>query len=234
MWRLQSAFLTDPGVAAQDRYAKEIPVTTPVSTTYSPTTPSSTTEAAASEAKEVVSTAASAGGEVAGVAKEQASQVIGESVDQAKDLVSSLASTLQAQLHTQTGKVGEHLSALSTQLTEGDTSGVVGQVLNEVGTRLRTLADHVQQSGPEGVLADLRSYARRSPGSFLLGAAAAGLVTGRLTKGLTAGKNDTAPASTSSVPEGLPATFPPISPVPVAGAAVVDPYPPTTVLGGLQ
>jgi hypothetical protein len=210
-----------------------------LSTTPNPSHTSPAAEAAASEAKDVGATAAYAAGdvasttleastEVAAVAKEQAAQVLGDSIDEAKDLASSVAATVKEQFSTQSGKVSEQLSALSEQLTAGDTSGVVGQVMSEAGQRLRTLADHLQSVGPEGVLSDLRAYARRNPGSFLLGAAAAGLVTGRLVKGLGAGSTPQTPAGPTSAP-ALPTYQAPPSPAPVA-----DPYPPTTVLGGVQ
>jgi hypothetical protein len=157
-------------------------------TTPTRTGTSSTTETAATEAKEVAGTAVDATAEVAGTAKEQAGQVLGEGLDQAKNLAGQATATLQDTLRAQSEKVSEQLTTISQQLTNGDTSGVVGQVMTEAGQRLRGLADHLQSAGPEGVLSDLRAYARRNPGSFLLGAAAAGLVTGRLVKGLNAGK----------------------------------------------
>lgn len=182
-----------------------------------PTT--TTTDVAKEQAAQVGQAAAGSGAEVAGTAKEQAGQVIGESIDQAKDLAGTVASTVQDQLRAQSGKVGEHLSKISSQLTEGDTSGVVGQVMTEAGQRLRGLAEHLERTGPEGLLEDVRRYARRSPGSFLLGAAAAGVVAGRLTKGLKA----------SSSSPATPAAPVPSTPV----SALDDPYPPTTVLGGV-
>ncbi|GAB3951736.1 hypothetical protein GCM10027614_54210 [Micromonospora vulcania] len=40
------------------------------------------------------------------------------------------------------------------------------------------------------MLDDVRTYARRHPGTFLAGAAVAGLLVGRLTRGLTASGSD--------------------------------------------
>lgn len=173
--------------------------------------------AATSATGDVAGTAAAATGDVATTAKEQAGNVVGESLDQAKDLAGQARDTVADQVRSQTERLTGQLQSLSGQLREGDTSGIVGQVLSEAGQRLQALADHVQQAGPEGVLADLRSYARRNPGSFLLGAAAAGLVTGRLVKGMTSG------GSGSPTPQAV--SSPVTTGIAPAGAPGIDPYP---------
>lgn len=142
---------------------------------------------AKNEAGNVASTAAGAAGEVAGTAKQEASNVVNETVTQAKNLTGQVKEQAQQQVSAQSQKLTGSLRGLSEQLSNGDTSGVVGQVLTEVGERVQGLADHLETVGPEGLLDDLRSYARRSPGMFLLGMAAAGFVSGRLVKGMTAG-----------------------------------------------
>jgi hypothetical protein len=170
-------------------------VTTPHTTQEAATSPggeaAQAAGAAPSAAGEVAGTAATATSDVVSTAKEQAGHVLGESLDQAKDLAAEVRSTLTDQLRSQSERLADQLHGLSGQLTEGDTSGVVGQVMTEAGQRLRAVADRLQRSGPEGVLADLRSYARRNPGSLLLGAAAAGVVTGRLVKGVSSGSPGT-------------------------------------------
>lgn len=93
-------------------------------------------------------------------------------------------------MSSQTEKATSVLRDVAKQLHEGDTSGMVGTVLTEVGTRVQGLADALESKGPQGLLDDVRRYARRSPGTFLLGAALAGLVTGRLVKGLQAPQRD--------------------------------------------
>lgn len=173
--------------------------------------------AATSAASDVAGTAAAATGDVASTAKEQAANVVGESIEQAKDLAGQARETIADQVRSQTERLTGQLQSLSGQLKEGDTSGMVGQVMTEVGQRLQALADHVQNAGPEGVLADLRGYARRNPGSFLLGAAAAGLVTGRLVKGMTSGG--------SGSPEPQAISTPVTTGLAPAGTPGVDPYP---------
>ena len=136
------------------------------------------------QAASVAQSATSAAAEVSGTAKEQVSSVVGETVAQARDLSGQVRQQAAQQVSTQTENATTALRGVAKQLTEGDTSGMVGTVLTEVGQRVQGLADALERKGPQGLLDDVRRYARRSPGSFLVGAAVAGLVTGRLVKGM--------------------------------------------------
>jgi hypothetical protein len=142
----------------------------------------------AEQAAQVAGAAGTAAADVAGAAKTEAANVIGESLDQAKDLASTVRTQVADQLSSQGDRLTEGLRTLSSQLAEGDTSGVVGQVLKEAGQRVQALADYAERTGPQGIVTELRSYAKRNPGTFLLGAALAGLVGGRVVKGITANK----------------------------------------------
>jgi hypothetical protein len=53
----------------------------------------------------------------------------------------------------------------------------------------------LQNREPAQLLDDVRSFARRKPGLFLLGAAAAGVLAGRLTSGVKAAHSDTSPST---------------------------------------
>lgn len=149
------------------------------------------------QAASVAQTATSAASDVTGTAKEQVGNVVGETVQQAKDLSGQVKEQVGTQVTAQTEKLTGTLRQLGTQISDGDTSGVVGQVLSEVGQRVQVFADRLEQTGPQGLLEEVRDYARRSPGTFLLGAAIAGLVTGRLVKGMTASSQ-----SQQSLPAG--------------------------------
>ncbi|MEK8109106.1 phage holin family protein [Micromonospora sp. M12] len=54
------------------------------------------------------------------------------------------------------------------------------------GRRRQQAAGWLDEREPGEVLDEVRTYARRNPGTFLAGAAVAGLLVGRLTRGLTA------------------------------------------------
>jgi hypothetical protein len=170
--------------------------------------------------------------QAAGTAKDEAAQTAQEGVQQVKDLASTVKDQLGTQIGSSSEKLTGSLRSLSTQLKEGDTSGVLGQVMSEAAERLQKLADHVESTGPQGLLEDLRSFARRTPGSFLLSALAGGVVAGRATKGLSGGGS--AGASANGVSStGLSNTdqfgavqatgMAPVAPIPAAGTAAGDP-----------
>lgn len=160
------------------------------------------------EAGNVASTAAGAAADVAGTAKQEAGNVLGETVEQAKNLTTQVKEQASQQISTGSEKLTGGLRGLSEQLANGDTSGVVGQVLSEAGTRVQSLADHLERVGPQGLVTELRDYARRSPGTFLVGMAFAGFATGRVVKGLSAGKQQQALPPTTSPPVGTAAGAP--------------------------
>jgi uncharacterized protein YjbJ (UPF0337 family) len=157
------------------------------------------------QAASVAQTATSAAGDVTGTAKEQVGNVVGETVQQARDLSGQVKEQVGTQVTAQTEKLTGSLRQIGAQISDGDTSGIVGQVLGEVGQRVQTLADRLEQTGPQGLLEEVRDYARRSPGTFLLGAAIAGLVTGRLVKGMTAQDQPALPSGPTG-PAGLTGT----------------------------
>lgn len=158
------------------------------------------------EAANVASTAVDAAGSVAGTTKQEIGNVLGEGLDQAKNLTGQVKEQASQQLNTGSEKLTGSLRGLSEQLSSGDTSGVVGQVLSEAGSRVQALADQLERKGPQGVLDDVQDYARRNPGTFLLGMAAAGFLTGRLIKGTQA--NNAQPALPSARPSGTAAGDP--------------------------
>jgi hypothetical protein len=183
------------------------------------------------EATNVASTAAGAAGDVAGTAKQEVGNVLGEGLEQAKNLTGQVKEQASQQLSTGSEKLTGSLRGLSQQLSNGDTSGIVGQVLSEAGTRVQSLADELERKGPQGVLNDLQDYARRNPGTFLIGMAAAGFLTGRLVKGVQAKE---APRALPAAPTGT------AGGAPLAGIAepslgtsagyVTSPYPEETYL----
>lgn len=157
------------------------------------------------QAVSVANTATVAAGEVTGSAKEQVGNVVGETVAQAKDLTGQVRQQATQQVAGQTQKATSALRDLSRQLNEGDTSGYVGTVLTEVGQRVQAFADTLEQKGPQGLIDDARRYARRSPGTFVLGAALAGLVAGRIGKGISASSgSSTASGSSARTASGQP------------------------------
>lgn len=159
-----------------------------------------TATTAKDEAAQVGQVAASATSDVASTAKQQAGQVAGEAVNQLKSLTDDARSQASQQASNATDKLSTTVRTLAGEMRDlgqgkGDANGTLAGLVSQLADRGEQLADHISAQGPGGLVQDLRSFAARKPGTFLLGALAAGVVTGRLVKGATAD-------STSSGPSG--------------------------------
>ncbi|MFF5638799.1 hypothetical protein [Streptomyces sp. NPDC012825] len=128
--------------------------------------------------------------EVGGTAKEQAGNVVGEAAAQAKDLAGELRNQLQGQAETQTQRLAENVRRLSHELRELGDNGKPDSTMADLARRAadggHRMASHVENRGPDGLVSDLQSFARRRPGVFLAGAALAGFVVARAGKSIGA------------------------------------------------
>ncbi|MDQ0377624.1 hypothetical protein [Amycolatopsis thermophila] len=131
------------------------------------------------------------GSRVAGVAAGQAREVASEARDQARNLTEQGADQLREQARTSQRKAAENLHGIADQLQEmsdrQDQSGVASDMVREVAQRAKKVASWLDAREPGDLVEELRGFARRKPGLFLAGAAAAGLLAGRLTRGVAAG-----------------------------------------------
>ena len=66
----------------------------------------------------------------------------------------------------------------------GDDGGVMPSLVREGASAVERIGTRLDQGGLDAVMSDVRRWARRSPGSFLLGAAALGFVAGRVARNL--------------------------------------------------
>ncbi|MET9934721.1 MULTISPECIES: hypothetical protein [unclassified Streptomyces] len=128
--------------------------------------------------------------EVGGTAKEQAGNVVGEAAAQAKDLAGELRTQLQGQAETQTQRLAENVRRLSQELRELGENGKPDSTVADLARRAadggHQVASHMEKRGPDGLVSDLQSFARRRPGVFLAGAALAGFVVARAGKSIGA------------------------------------------------
>ena len=67
--------------------------------------------------------------------------------------------------------------------------------MQQVAEQARGLASQLDDREPSELLEDVRRFARRRPGTFLLGALAAGIVVGRLTRGAKAAQDSSSARS---------------------------------------
>lgn len=170
-----------------------------------------TSDVAKDEAHNVGQTATQAGSEVAGTAADQAKQVTQETKRQAQDLLAQGRSQASEQARNGQQQAASSLSALAGELRgmveheESSDGGPAHDLVRQATERVDGLADWLQSHEPGEVLAELRRFARRRPGAFLLGAAVAGVVAGRLTTGVVAAHKDQssadpAPSTAPAVP----------------------------------
>lgn len=141
------------------------------------------------KAKETASTAADQGKHVAGTAKDEALDVAGTAAEQARSVVSDARQQVTSQLNDQatTGRdrLSETLRTFGDDLQQmaegqGPAQGMATDLAREVSDRVRALGSHLEGREPTQLLDDARDFARRRPGTFLIGALAAGVVAGRL------------------------------------------------------
>jgi hypothetical protein len=150
----------------------------------------STTEVAKEQAGRVGQTAAQSAGQVAQTTKEQAQNVVGEAKQQARDLVGEARMQVRNQAGSQKERAVQGLRSLGDELeqmaSQGGQSGLAAEVARQVSSRTHDLASYLDRHEPADLLEEARAYARRRPVVFLAGAALAGVVAGRMTKGIAA------------------------------------------------
>ncbi|WP_295658337.1 hypothetical protein [uncultured Nocardioides sp.] len=150
----------------------------------STTQQSSSTDAAKGETKRV-----------AGVASDEAQNVAQEAKAQARGLLDDARSQVDDQSRTQLGNLKDLLTRVSDDLEQmvssSEGGGLAADAARAVSERARGLSSHLEGREPTDLLDDVRDYARRRPGTFLLGALAAGVVAGRLARGAKQGTGST-------------------------------------------
>jgi hypothetical protein len=152
-------------------------------------TQQSTASAAREEAAQVGQSARAAAGNVTGTAADQARNVVEETRRQARDLLGEARSQVREQASGQQRKAAQNLHTLAGQLNEmaaksGD-SGMAAQLAEEAANRVHGVASWLEGREPADLLDEVRGFARRRPGTFLFGAALAGVLAGRMTRGFT-------------------------------------------------
>ena len=170
----------------------------------------STADVARDQASQVGQSASGAASHVAQHSKEQIGEVAAEAQRQARDLLGEARTQVSQQAGAQRDRLTEALRALSTELEEmadkGGQGGIASEIARQVSQRITSVAGAIEGREPADLLADVRSYARQRPTVFLVGALAAGVVAGRLTRGIRDENADS--ASASPLPAGRSATMP--------------------------
>lgn len=161
------------------------------------------------QAKQAASTAAAEGKHMTSVAGDEAQKVAAEARQQTQALLDEARNQLEEQSRTQRdrlvhtlGTLGHDLDRMSGQAD----SGLASDLVQQAAQRVRDISSRIDGREPRELLDDVRSFARRRPGTFLLGALAAGVVAGRVARGAqkaqSTGGGSTGPtASAAGMPQ---------------------------------
>ncbi|WBB79649.1 hypothetical protein O7606_26510 [Micromonospora sp. WMMD882] len=205
------------------------------------------------QARQVGSEAAHAGGEVAQTARDQGREVVGEATRQARNLYGEARTQLHSQAGDQQRRAASGLRSLADEMRsmaqQGGQGGPVTELTHQAAERVQGVAGWLEERQPGDLLNEVRDYARRNPGTFLVGAAVLGVLAGRLTKNIAAGGDGQQttngyrpsyqpvadPERTAVIPPGAYATPDPGYADPLAGGytepprpgGYVDPLPPS-------
>ena len=172
-------------------------------------------EAATLQGKHVASTAADQLGNVASESASQARNLLAEAQSQVRDQASTQKDRAAGSLHT----LGDELRSMSDGTAAGTQPGLATDLARQAAEKVQGLATWLEAREPGDLLDEVRGLARRKPGTFLLGAAVAGLLAGRLTRGAVEAKREDNPADGAEQPA---AVTTPMRAVPTAGQSPVS------------
>jgi hypothetical protein len=132
--------------------------------------------------------------DVASTTKEQSERVVGDVRQQARRLADETRSQMAEQATSQRDRAVDGLRSLSDELRamaeRSDEAGVVSDVARQGADAARRASEYLAKREPGQLLDEVRGLARRRPGAFLLGAAALGVVAGRLSRGMIGSHRD--------------------------------------------
>ena len=153
-----------------------------------------TTEVAEQKAKDVAASTAEQARGVADVAMQEAHAVAGDAATQVRHLTQRTKEELRTQADERAAQMSQTLRDAARQMQRmADSSGESGMVVDlsrDAGQRIEALAQRIEHGGVDRIVADVKAAARRRPGTFLLGAVAAGFAVGRLVRDAQAAEPD--------------------------------------------
>jgi len=168
----------------------------------------STAEVAKQQAADVADTAKQASAQVTDTVKEQAGHLTAEAKHQAKQLLAQAQSELTEQAASTQQRVSEGLHALADELSgmarNSEQDGVATDLARQAADKARQAAGWLADRDPGSLLDEVRSFARHKPGTYLAIALGAGVLAGRLTRGLTAPTDNHTPDTSGN--HGAPGT----------------------------
>ncbi|KQR52351.1 hypothetical protein ASF88_12440 [Leifsonia sp. Leaf336] len=190
------------------------------------TSDTSKTEVAKDEAGRVADSAKDAAVDVAEVAKDEAAIVAHEAQLQAKQLYHQTQSELREQAAVQQQRVADGLRSIGDELQQmarsSEQQGVASDLVGQAATRTQSVARWLDERDPGSLLREVKSYARRNPGTFIAAAALTGVLAGRLTRALASGGDDSGTAGSGTAGSTAGSTAVPASEGYVPGGTMGD------------
>ncbi|GAA1119873.1 hypothetical protein [Arthrobacter flavus] len=181
-------------------------------TTEERTGPTGVKDQATGQAKEVGREGLDAAQSVAQTAGTEARNVADEASTQAKNLLGELGSDLKEQAGASQQKAAMGLRSISDELgsmaDNGDQSGPANSLVRQAAQRSGDVAGWLEGRDPGSLLEEVKGFASRRPGTFLMMAAGAGLLAGRLTRGLAGAGSDEQNATPANPAPEYPPTVP--------------------------
>jgi hypothetical protein len=168
------------------------------------TTAEATGKSAQQEGQQLAQSAKESSAQVAQTVKEEAANVAGEVKSQARSLAGEardqVGGRIEQQKSTAVNALRTSADELQSLTRDGDHSRLTSELTRRAAEQAHSIADYLDTKGASEILDDVRSFARRKPGVFLLAAGLAGVVVGRVVRGTVAASSSsgTAPQLTGS------------------------------------
>lgn len=171
------------------------------------------------QAGQLGGTAMESGGDVASTAKEEATKVAAEAASQARDLLDQARTEVEGQTREQQQRAAGSIRSLSDGLRSmadsAEQPGVATDLARDASQRADTFAQWLEEHEPGDLVDAAKTFARQRPGMFLAIAAGAGVLAGRLARGLKEGPASSSTSSNAPVPQpaaAMPELDPRLSP----------------------
>jgi len=181
------------------------------------------------QAAGVAGGAADAAQHVAGVAKEQAGQVTAEAGRQVKHLLGQARGEVSDQAQTQQQRAASGLHSVGDQLKamasgEAPQSGMVTDLAHQAAEKAHDIASWLENRDPAAILDEARTFAKQRPGAFLAIALGAGILAGRLARGMATDPAEVGKDSSDGRPQGAYDQTPGTYAIPRTGYETGQPY----------
>lgn len=143
---------------------------------------------------------------VAGVAGDEAGHVAHEAKRAARGFFDETRMQVVEQASTQQRRAAEALRSAGDELSEmasaSQSDGMATGLVRGLGRQSSDVASWLEQREPADLVQEVRGFARRHTGVFLVAAVGLGIVAGRLTRALMADRNGSAGGGVSATPVG--------------------------------